>query len=228
MLKGTIKRSAAMTAAVLLGAGTLLGCGAKGPKAGSGDAPVEAAAANPTVVKTVENLQTAFDGESNANARYLAFAQKADQEGYGPVASLFRAAARAEEIHAKNHAEVLRAIGAEPRADVKAPDVKSTRENLKAALEGENYERQKMYPQFITQAREAGNADAVRTLNLAKNAEIEHAKLYGQALDDLESWKGAARTFYVCEVCGYTTASITGVANCPSCFAPKEKLTTVS
>ncbi|HEX7334620.1 MAG TPA: rubrerythrin family protein, partial [Pyrinomonadaceae bacterium] len=89
--------------------------------------------AQPTATKTLDNLQTAFNGESNAKARYLAFAQKAEAEGYGKVASLFRAAARAEDIHANNHAEVIRKLGATPTADVKTPEVKSTAENLQAA-----------------------------------------------------------------------------------------------
>src|SRR5512138_2292721 len=80
--------------------------------------------AAPKASKTLDNLQAAFNGESNAKARYLAFAQKAETEGYGKVASLFRAAARAEDIHANNHAEVIRKLGAKPTADVKTPEVK--------------------------------------------------------------------------------------------------------
>src|SRR5512140_22677 len=95
---------------------------------------------------TLGNLQTAFNGESNARARYLAFAVQADQEGHGPVASLFRAAARAEQIHAANHAAVIKKLGAEPVANIETPVVKSTRENLAAAIEGEVYERDVMYP----------------------------------------------------------------------------------
>jgi rubrerythrin len=103
----------------------------------------------PISTKTLANLQTAFDGESNARVRYLAFAQKAETEGYGKAASLFRAAARAEEIYANNHAEVIRKLGATPAADVKTPDVKSTTENLQAAIKGESYERDTMYPAFL-------------------------------------------------------------------------------
>ena len=83
--------------------------------------------------KTLENLQTAFNGESNANAKYLAFAKKADDEGYTKVGSLFSAAARAEEIHMNNHAEVIKKMGGSPAADIKAADVKTTAENLKKA-----------------------------------------------------------------------------------------------
>jgi rubrerythrin len=171
---------------------------------------------------TLEDLQTAYDGESNAAARYKAFGARADAEGYPGAARLFRAASRAETIHAQNHAKVIRALGGTPRAEVGAPTVKGTRENLQAALAGETYEKDKMYPEFLARARQAGNAEAVRTLNLARNAEIEHAKLYQAALDDLEGQKSAGAPFYVCGVCGYTTRSLP-VDKCPSSFSPREK-----
>lgn len=170
---------------------------------------------------TLENLQTAYNGESNANARYLAFAKQADKEGYGQVASLFRAAARAEKIHAMNHAAVIEELGGAPKADVKEPTVKSTRENLEEAVKGETYERDTMYPDFLKQARSDRNTRAVRTLNLAKSAESEHAKLYSAALADLEKLKGnRSITYYVCPVCGFT-ARETKFGECPSCFTSK-------
>ena len=82
-------------------------------------------AAAPATGSTLDNLQAAFDGESNASARYLAFSRKAAEEGYGQVSSLFKAAARAEEIHAANHAVVIKKLGGVPKADVKAPEVKT-------------------------------------------------------------------------------------------------------
>ncbi len=176
--------------------------------------------------KSLQNLQTAYDGESNAHARYLAFAKKADEEGHGTVAQLFRAAARAEEIHAANHAVVIKKLNAVPKADVKAPEVKSTPENLKAAIAGETYERDTMYPGFIKQARAESNRDALQTFTYAKTAEAEHATLYGDALKNLASWKGAKKTFYVCTVCGYTTTNL-NFEKCVSCFNPKEKYVVV-
>src|ERR1035437_8894108 len=113
--------------------------------------------------RTLENLQAAFNGESNAHNKYLAFAKKAGEEGYGEVASLFRAAAKAEEIHASNHAAVIRKLGAEPKADIHAPEIKSTRENLAVAIAGETYERDTMYPEFIAEAKAVKNSDALRT-----------------------------------------------------------------
>jgi rubrerythrin len=170
---------------------------------------------------TLDNLQAAYDGESNANARYLAFAKQADKEGYGEVASLFRAAARAEKIHAINHAAAIQEMGAAPKADVKSPAVKSTRENLEEAIKGETYERDIMYPDFLKQARTDRNTHAIRTLNLAKSAESEHAKLYAVALVHLDQLKGSKSVaFSVCPVCGFT-AKETNFADCPSCFTSK-------
>lgn len=171
----------------------------------------------------LQNMQAAYNGESNAHNLYLAFAKQADIETYGEVASLFRAAARAEEIHASNHAVVIRKLGAVPKATLETPDVKTTRENLQAAIKGETYEHDIMYPNFLKQARAEGNVDAIRSLNLAKTAEAEHAKLYTQALNNLANLKGSvSKTFFVCPVCGYTTRDIT-FAKCPSCFTAKGK-----
>ena len=172
--------------------------------------------------KTLANLQEAYNGESNANAKYLEYAKKADAEGFGKVASLFRAAALAESIHAKNHAEVIKKMGGTPIADVKLPQIKSTEENLKAAVTGENYERDTMYTDFMIEARRTGNKDALRTFNFAKIAEGEHAKLYADALTNLEKWKGDKMSFYVCPICGYTSPDA-NLPKCPVDFTPKEK-----
>lgn len=196
---------------------------------------------------TLHNLQTAYNGESNAHARYLAFAQKADEEGYGQVASLFRAAARAEEIHAANHADVIKGLGGTPAAKIETPIVKSTKENLEAAVKGEQYESREMYPAFLREARrepayEPGithserhkqrhaeaNNEAARTFRLAKTAETEHLKLFTTALKDLDSLHGTGKmTYYVCSVCGFTTAKLDFV-RCPSCDFPKHVYVSVS
>lgn len=178
--------------------------------------------------KTIDNLQTAFTGESNAHARYLAFAVKADEEGYGEVASLFRAAGRAEEVHAANHAVVIKKLGGTPEAKIEAPVVGSTKANLEAAIKGESYERDTMYPDFLKQARAEANKDAVQTFNYAKAAESEHAKLYSQALNDLPKLKGSgSKDHFVCAVCGYTTTEM-NFSKCPSCFNNKDKYEKVS
>ncbi len=171
--------------------------------------------------KTIDNLQAAYNGESNAHARYLAFAAKADQEGYKGVASLFRAAAYAEKIHANNHAVVIKKLGGMPQAKIETAAPKSTRENLEAAIKGESYERDEMYPAFLKLARQEGKADAIQTLNYARNAEIEHAKLYTAALGNLDGMRSAT-SWFVCPVCGYTTAKI-DFERCPSSFTPAGK-----
>lgn len=186
------------------------------------------AAAGPTTTpkSTLDNLQAAFNGESNAHARYLEFARKADTDGYAQVAALFRAAARAEEIHANNHANVIKKLGGTPVANIDKVAVKSTKENLQAAIEGETYERDKMYPEFVKEARTSGKRDAVETFNMAKTAEAEHAKLYAEALNNLAKMKGKGLTYYVCTVCGYTTTKL-DFNKCPSCFSSKEKYVVV-
>jgi rubrerythrin len=161
----------------------------------------------PKATKTLENLQAAYNGEGNAHAKYRAFAKKADEEGYRGVASLFRAAARAEQIHLTNHAAVIRQMGFEPLATIETPVVKSTGENLLAsANKGEAYERDTMYAEFIRQARLEVNFAAVRTFEYART--------------NLQNMKEAT-TYYVCTMCGYTTHN--PHAKCPSCGMVKER-----
>ncbi len=175
---------------------------------------------------TLENLQASYNGESNANVRYLAFAEKADTEGYKQVAALFRAAAKAEEIHAKEHAKEIKKLKAEPKTDIQKPEVKSTKENLETALKGETYEKNIMYPGFANKAREEKKATAVRSLTWALAGEIEHAKFFREALDNLEDWKVVQKEFLVCVECGFTTTD-TKIKQCPVCFVPRSKFTTV-
>jgi len=182
-------------------------------------APAQSTAAG----KTLANLQAAYDGESNAHARYLAFAQKADAEGYAQVASLFRAAARAEQIHLTNHAAVIRQTGAEPHAILEMPVVRSTKENLEAsANKGEAYERDTMYPGFIMQAQIEDNGAAVQTFEFARNAEAQHFRLFIEALNNLDNMKAPGHTYYVCTVCGYTIADAPS-GDCVSCSSSREK-----
>lgn len=176
--------------------------------------------------KTLENLQAAFNGESNASAKYAAFAKRADEEGYGQAASLFRAASRAEHIHAANHARVIRKLGAEPVATIEEAHAGSTAENLKVAIAGETYEFETMYPGFIAEAQEAENSAAVRTFTDAMEAEKEHARMYSEVLTNLESAK-AAKTYYVCPICGYTAEQL-DFDRCPLCKHPKEKFEKIS
>ena len=176
---------------------------------------------------TLQNLQTAFNGESNAHARYLAFAEKADQEGYFQIAALFRAAAKAEQIHANNHEAEIKKLGDTAKANVENSVVKSTKENLEAAIKGETYERDAMYPDFYKQARSVAIPGAVQTFNYASSAEAEHAKLFTAALNNMATMRTKGVAYYVCTVCGYTTTNV-DFAKCNVCYSLKDKYTAVS
>ncbi|OGV55003.1 MAG: hypothetical protein A2X45_02785 [Lentisphaerae bacterium GWF2_50_93] len=175
---------------------------------------------------TLDNLQAAFNGESNAKARYEAFAVKADEEGYKSVAALFRAAAKSEGIHAVKHGEMIRKMGAEARTTIEKADVKSTKENLEASIKGENAEKDSMYPAFIKQAEADKNAGAAMTFKGAMVAEVEHSRMYGQALKDLDSWKAGGKIFLVCTICGFTTMD-QKIKICPVCSSPRDKFDVV-
>jgi rubrerythrin len=159
--------------------------------------------------KTQDNLKDAFAGESQANRRYLFFADKADEEGHPVIARLFRAAAEAETVHARNH---LRALG----------EIKSTRDNLKAAIAGEHYEFTQMYPGFIEQAKAEGNQEAEVSFDLANKVEKVHHALYEKAIKSLEG--GAPlkdEPYFVCQRCGYTVGG-QAPEKCPVCGAPRK------
>jgi rubrerythrin len=177
---------------------------------------------------TVKNLLDAFEGESNAHTKYTSFAAKADEEGWYGAASLFRAAARAEQIHATNHAKVLDQLGSRAECEIHEVEVKSTLENLKTALAGEQYEVDTMYPGFLAEATERQTKSAIRTFHWAIEAEKTHARLYSEAIALVEagkrdSWAGAVRDFYVCPACGYTTENREEHERCPVCNMPLEK-----
>lgn len=137
--------------------------------------------------KTYNNLATAFAGESQANRKYLAFAQQAESEGYPQVAKLFRAAAEAETVHALAE---LKAMGG----------IQSTKENLNAAIAGETYEYTEMYPPFIDEAEAENNPQATLAFKRANAAEKVHADLYQAALANLDNQ--AETEYYVCTLCG--------------------------
>ncbi len=139
---------------------------------------------------TKENLGVAFAGESQANMKYRAFADKAEKDGFPNVARLLRTTAEAERTHAEGHLKALDKIG-------------STAENLKAAIEGETYEFKEMYPPMLEQAEEEGHK-AKRMFAYAVEAEEVHAKLYTLALEAVERGEDLAETnFYLCPICGY-------------------------
>ena len=156
--------------------------------------------------KTNQNLAEAFAGESQANRRYLAFAEKADKEGFPQIARLFRAAAEAETIHAHNHLRALKAV-------------KGTAENLKEAIAGETSEFREMYPPMIAAAHAEGHKEAERTFNYANAVEKIHAQLFEKALATMAEKKLVE--IYVCPTCGYTVEE-EPPDNCPVCNAKKQ------
>lgn len=160
-------------------------------------------------MNTDKNLKEAFAGESQANRKYLAFAKKAEEEGYLNAAKLFKAAAEAETIHAFNHLKALNGI-------------KSTAENLQEGINGETYEFEDMYPPMLEEAKKEGRTDAQRAFHLANEAEKVHAKLYKDALDNLEKEKNEAIDYYLCPVCGYIEKNSTP-EKCPICGVKGEK-----
>ncbi len=157
---------------------------------------------------TQENLEAAFAGESQANRRYLFFADKAEKEGHPQIARLFSAAAEAETVHARNHLETMGGI-------------RSTKENLEEAVSGEGYEFREMYPGFIGQAKSENNERAEISFTHANAVEKIHYNLYRKALEDLEAGQGLKdETYFVCQVCGNTVAG-EALERCPVCGAPR-------
>jgi rubrerythrin len=157
--------------------------------------------------KTEENLKEAFAGESQANRKYLAFSNKAEEEGYPQIAKLFRAAAEAETVHAHNHLRVMKGI-------------KSTRENLQGAINGETHEFKKMYPGMTDQAKAEKNDEALQTFYFANEVEKIHATLYTKALENLG--KNEVVDYYVCPICGNTVEKVPP-EKCPICGTSGKK-----
>ncbi len=158
-------------------------------------------------METIDNLKESFAGESQANQKYRAFAKQASKEGFTNVAKLFTAAAEAERIHAEGHLNAMEGI-------------KTTAENLQAAIDGETYEYTTMYPPMLEQA-EKENHKAKRMFGLALKAEEVHAKLYKKALEAVAEGKDLpSGKVYLCPICG--DIEIGEVPEkCPVCGAAK-------
>ncbi len=149
--------------------------------------------------KTLENLMAAFAGESQANRKYLAYAQAADKEGLSGVAKVFRAAAAAETIHAHTHLKNAGKIG----------------DTLQDAIGGETYEFTKMYPEMIKEAEAEGQTAVAKYMDMVNKVEEVHANLYKKAAADNHAFDNV--DFYVCKVCGYTHEG--PCDSCPVCGA---------
>ena len=159
---------------------------------------------------TTDNLQEAFAGESQANRTYLAFAKKADADGKPQIARLFRATAQAETVHAHAH---LRVLGG----------VKETSDNLQAAIDGEGFEFQNMYPKFVAEAEGESNGAAAVSFKNAMAVEEIHHGLYSKALETLQAGGDmAAMAIHVCDICGNTVLG-DAPEKCSVCGAPKSR-----
>ncbi|MGQ9565875.1 MAG: rubrerythrin family protein [Candidatus Bathyarchaeales archaeon] len=162
------------------------------------------------MTNSIENLKNAFAGESQANRRYLAFAKKAEDEGFIQCAKLFKAAAEAETVHALNH---LRILG----------EIKTTSENLTAAVSGETFEFKKMYPEYLSIAKKEKNNQAAWSFEVANKVEQVHADLFSKVLAALKAGKELPKIdYFVCSVCGNTVED-SAPEKCPICGAPRAK-----
>lgn len=162
---------------------------------------------------TLDHLHEAFAGESQANRKYLAFAERAEKDGLPNIAKLFRTTAAAETIHSTGH--------------LKAMDgVKSTAENLREAVAGETYEANEMYPPMLEQAKAEGHK-AARMFGYAVEAEAVHASLYKMALEAAERGEDlGTNAFYLCPVCGHIEVGAP-TEPCPICGAKPEKFSQI-
>ena len=161
-------------------------------------------------MSTEKNLKEAFAGESQANRKYIAFAKKAESEGYTQIAKLFRAAAEAETVHAMAHLRALKAV-------------KSTQENLAEAIEGETFEFKVMYPGYIEQANKEDHKPALNSFKNAMAVEQVHCSLYIEANSAVKENKDLPKAkIFVCEICGNTVLD-EAPDKCPVCGAPKTK-----
>jgi rubrerythrin len=164
------------------------------------------------MTKTEENLKTAFAGESQARNKYTYFAKVARKEGYHYIAKLFEETAENEKQHAKEEFKLLKGIG-------------DTKANLKAAIEGEHYETEDMYPTFAKEAEEEGNKEAANLFKQIAKVEKEHENRYKKLLELVESGKMFKRDKPIrwkCSKCGYIHEGTEPLDKCPSCKHPKE------
>jgi rubrerythrin len=179
--------------------------------------------------KTIENMQAAFKGETNASARYAAYSKKAEQEGFHSIALLYKAASTSENIHANNHKAVLQESGIAVPAIKPEFTVNTTKENLQDAITGETYEATTMYPEFLKTANEADNQVALISLNYAYKTEKKHKVFYEAALAAINNntAKSLPAVLYVCPTCG-NTYETTAPSRCGISMTSSEKFIKIS
>ena len=162
--------------------------------------------------KTEENLKAAFAGESQARNKYDYFAKVARKEGYLYISKIFEETAKNEMQHAKDEFKLLKGIG-------------STKDNLKTAIEGENYENTKMYPDFAKEAEEEGNIEAAAKFKAIARVEKHHEQRFRKLLDMVEKgtvYKRDKPIVWKCSKCGHIHVGTEPPEKCPSCGHPKE------
>lgn len=162
--------------------------------------------------KTTDNLAAAFAGESQARNKYTYFAEKAREEGYHYIAKIFEETADNEKQHAKDEFILLGGLG-------------DTAANLKAAMEGEDYEVQTMYADFAKDAEEEGEKAAANLFKQIQKVEAHHRDRYKTLLEMVENgtvYKREEAIFWKCGICGYVVESKEPPAKCPACKAPQE------
>ncbi|MCX6281568.1 MAG: ferritin-like domain-containing protein [Bacteroidetes bacterium] len=175
--------------------------------------------------KTIDNLKSAFKGESTASAKYAAFAEQARKEGFIPIAVMFGATSKAEAVHALNHKAVIEKLGG--KVDQFTPQfiVKTTKENLEEAIKGENYEMTTMYPGFIQTAKDENANDAVKSFRWAMETEKKHFQIYTNALNALtrNDVKSLPKVYWVCPKCGNTYDQAKPEDKCAFCYTSRDK-----
>lgn len=179
----------------------------------------------------IRNLETALEEETRTFSTYRAFAERADREGYHGLGSLFRATARAEQIHAGNHARVLRHLGGSTSFDLAEPRIESTFENLRTALADQKFEVDYLYPTFLTAAVSLFDSSPMRTFHWALEADKSHVRLFNEIMprvtwDDKPGWAREQHEFLVCALCGYSAENPES-ENCPGCNYLWEKFETI-
>jgi rubrerythrin len=195
-------------------------------------------AADPVLVRpigiedlaVIRHLETAFEEETKNTANCRAYAARADEEGFQGIASLFRAIARAEQIHAANHARVLRSMSGRAGVEIPLPQVEGSLENLRTALADQRFEVDYLYPTFLTAAVPLIDSTAIRTFHWALEADKSHVRLFWKLIPgvgaDKSGWAYAPHEFFVCALCGYV-AQDPESENCPSCNYLWERFETV-
>lgn len=182
-------------------------------------------ACNSSRERTIANLKSAIDGETEAAARYEAYARQAEAEGYNEVAALFKATSAAEGLHIRNHRAVLENLGvADYVAAIPDITVGATADNLRTAVEGEKYENDSMYPAFIKEADKEKAPEAVTSFTYAREAENGHSVLYAQALENLNNPGVLETVYHVCPQCGNTYAG-EAEETCSVCGTPASSFT---